>query len=204
MADDNEKTASSQIKMLQNLKQSAVTWLLGYASSRSVRDLVDIPRNPDGGYDARALMQWARGRFVQRPELPDDDVERIRQTVEWTTGETEACLLALLDDLRQRFGDGGLLVFISELLAYCRGSNSAPLDDSPLPDSIPHDEARQILAGELKQRRETWFRDRARIRVICDKCGRLRNGRRWLKADPAPGEPSVKGRCPTCLVSHPW
>ena len=55
-------TAQQQIDALKTLTQAAASWLLGYKSSRSLRDAPDAPRNEDGSYNASDLVAW----FVER------------------------------------------------------------------------------------------------------------------------------------------
>lgn len=197
------ETGDEQIRTMRDLRQAAASWLLGYKSSRSIRDCPDIPRTASGGYDASELLQWARGRWVQRPELSDDDLERVLQCIEWTAPEAARCLLEMLDELRRRFGDGGLLVYLSENMAYLRRLNQEPIATTPPPDTLPYDEERELIEGEIRRRRESWHWERLRIRYVCESCGRMRHGRKWVQAEPGHGVPFVKGTCPACESNRP-
>ncbi len=48
-----------QIDILQHLNQQAAAWLLGFRSGRQLRDLIDVPRNKDGSYNAKDLLSYA-------------------------------------------------------------------------------------------------------------------------------------------------
>jgi|GEM_PF-5255855 len=63
-------TAAEQIEAMKELTQSAASWLLGFRSSRSLRDAPDAPRTPSGAYDARALVEW----FADRAAGPLDEM----------------------------------------------------------------------------------------------------------------------------------
>ncbi|MFH1110181.1 MAG: hypothetical protein V1790_13460 [Planctomycetota bacterium] len=47
--------------MLQSLSQCAVAYLLR-VTPRSVRNYTDLPRNDNGSYDARAILEWVRSK----------------------------------------------------------------------------------------------------------------------------------------------
>lgn len=60
-------TSQEEIKGLQSLSQRATAFLLG-VSPRSLRDYVDLPRNDNGSYDCRAIVEWVRSKT--RPAAP--------------------------------------------------------------------------------------------------------------------------------------
>lgn len=84
-------TASEQIRSLEHLHQAAAAWLLK-KSPRRLRDS-DCPRNADGSYDARHVLDWRLDRLTpaeivegvdhldgkQLSELADVVVSRLQQ-----------------------------------------------------------------------------------------------------------------------------
>ena len=191
-----DETADRQIETLKDLRQAAATWLLGYKSSRSVRDLPDIPRTSTGGYNAAELVAWARSR-QQRPNLTDDDVERILQVVGWTIPDDVACLRSFLDDLQSRHGDAGLLVYCDELIKVLRTIPGEAIRETPPPD-LTRAEEYELIQAANRDAREAWYRRRLAYRIVCEKCKRVRHGRRWVQIALADGEPSVRDTCPAC------
>lgn len=199
-ADETELTATAdeQIRTLRNLRQTAAAWLLGYKSARSLRDCPDIPRTPSGGYDAAELLAWARRR-QPRPDFSDDDIERTLQVIDWTITDSARCLLDYLTDLQRRFGDGGLLLYLDEMMAVLRRCAHVEPEISPTPPGpMTRAEEYEIITAENRKRLITWHHQRLTIRVVCERCGRVRHGRKWAKAELPDGQPSVNGTCPDC------
>lgn len=60
-------TANEQTEIMERLSQAPAAWLLG-TTARSLRDLADCPRNPDGSYNGAELVKWDRRRVA-----PDTD-----------------------------------------------------------------------------------------------------------------------------------
>lgn len=51
-------TADQQIAELQQLNQKAAAWLLGYTSKNSLSQKSNCPRNADGTYHAKEIVEW--------------------------------------------------------------------------------------------------------------------------------------------------
>ena len=51
------KTAAAIITEMESLSQTAMAWIFGI-SSRAFRDRRGVPRNEDGSYNARSVIQW--------------------------------------------------------------------------------------------------------------------------------------------------
>ena len=85
-----------QIEILQHLKQQSMAWLINRAP-RTLRDRGDIPRQPDGTYNAKEVLAWSRGADIAQTirNLPDGVIveatevflERLRRFIE----EHEQC-----------------------------------------------------------------------------------------------------------------
>lgn len=195
---ETELTADEQIRVLRDLRQAAAAWLLGYKSARSLRDCPDIPRTPNGGYDAAELLRWARSR-QPRPEFSDGDTERTLQMLEWTTPDSGRALLEYLTDLQRRFGDGGLLAYLDELMHYLRRLAKTEDAISPTPPGpMTRLEENRLIECENQRRLETWHCQRLSVRVICERCGRVRHGRNWRATELPNGSPTLQGTCPDC------
>ncbi|NLF73915.1 MAG: hypothetical protein GX575_33315 [Candidatus Anammoximicrobium sp.] len=191
-------TADEQVRMMRNLRQTAAAWLVGFKSARSLRDAPDIPRTPGGGYDAAELVGWARRR-QPRPEFSDDDIERTLQVIDWTITDSARCLLDYLTDLQRRFGDGGLLRYVDEMMAALRRcAHVEPEISTTPPGPMTRLEENRLLETENRRRLEMWHRQRLAVRVVCERCGRVRHGRKWAKAELSDGTPAVNGTCPDC------
>lgn len=52
--------SDEQIHTMQALTQKAAAWLLGYKAPQPLANRADLPRNGDGTYDARALLDAVR------------------------------------------------------------------------------------------------------------------------------------------------
>jgi hypothetical protein len=61
---------AEQIEVLRSLSQGSIAWLF-QVTPRSVRDWPTLPRNKDGTYDARAVLEWAIKRELYG-SIPDD------------------------------------------------------------------------------------------------------------------------------------
>jgi phage terminase Nu1 subunit (DNA packaging protein) len=61
---------------LERLNQQQAAYLLG-VTSRSLRDWSDVPRNEDGTYNGRDLVQWFAGRQSQSNSEYDNQRERL-------------------------------------------------------------------------------------------------------------------------------
>ena len=153
------------------------------------------------GHTTRPNLRPGQRSRQPRPELSDDDWERVLQIIDHTYPEDVHALGDFLDDFQRRHGDQGLLIFIDELRRCLRRTRALDdedeIGDEP-PAPLTKTEELQLLERENQDRLSTWYRRRLAIRVVCPKCGRVRHGRRWVHADLAEGEPSVRGVCPDC------
>ena len=187
--------APEQIKMLRRLSQQAAAKLIS-VSPRRLRDELDAPRNDDGSYNAIELVAWHRGR-TDRPELPDEDYERVLVAREHLVGGFcglsdygIAAVFASLDELRHRHGDGVLLM-VMDLTIQQGLSDAADIEPTP---------AQAAAQAEAKRKREAEqaARDALQIAYVCERCKRLRRGRKWVKTTPATGYLTIYDYCPGC------
>ncbi len=197
-ANPGQLSATDQVEVLRDLRQAAAAYLLD-CRPRTLRDAIDAPRSGDGRYDAQQLVKWAAGR-MERRELPDRDLESLLLAAEAIAvavpSSTGLRIVNILGELRERYGDAGLLVFVDLLLAEL-----TRLAEDHRPPS-PEEVEREKLAA---RRREENARaaEELRITVVCESCERLRQGRKWAKGRiPADHVPCFD-RCPDCEAKEP-
>ncbi len=194
-------TRTQQIERLKRLGQQAAAWLIG-CTAWALRDWPDAPRNADGTYNGRELVAWARDR-LPRPAMTDDDVERLLVVQERLYGgyPSEGETLSIIDtlqDLRARYGESAWLVFVDLLIAEW-----AELDEPRRAEvfRVPTEaEIRHRVDQEIANQRANAARGRLQVAAICDYCGKLRRGQRWVKGEPPAGYVSVEGCCPQCAT----
>jgi len=64
-------TPKGEIEILQSLSQRGVAFLLG-VTPRSVRNYADLPRNADGNYNGREVVDFVRSKLRPiAPPIPD-------------------------------------------------------------------------------------------------------------------------------------
>jgi hypothetical protein len=173
--------------------------LLGI-SARTVRDY-PLPRAEDGTYNIRDVIQHCRGR-IARPELPDDDYERVLVLVErFIRGLDDGATVGIqraISDLVEPRGEGALLVFLDEF--HKQVADDAGYWQEDLRWDPPTDvEVREQLERQRKEHAEfvATVRD-LKYAILCDKCRKLRRGRNWVKEKPPAGYHVTYGLCPEC------
>lgn len=112
---------SNLTEVLSHLSQAIAAWILG-VSSRTLRELVDAPRQTDGTYDLRPLLAWwverekrklpsgpspAKERILEARAAAAErrnaielgrlvDIESAAHTVRWSFGKFSARIAALI------------------------------------------------------------------------------------------------------------
>ena len=181
-------TANQQIKMMQDLKQSAAAWLIGTNAS-TLRDW-PMTRSAAGGYDARDLVAAVRKRNVIEPLDDDDLIERILVVSEYAAGldpVTLVALVELLQDLQTAHGDEGILAALRLILSDLSHTIKLARRDA---QPIDEDTAVRQFLERLRHERA---RDEMHIQLR-DSTGKLRRGRRWENRKPTPGYVVIQGK----------
>lgn len=186
-------TAHQQIAVLRTLTQQAAAFLIGM-SARALRDNPNVPRaTDDGRYDAKGLFKWWSGR-IGTCKLNDEDLERAMILAD-DVGYGQWRGVRLLRELQEKHGSAGLAA-VSEIFLE---TWIEPGDQDPGQEARPTETelrgAAQRAIHELKQQAA---RDRLEIAIVCCRCGKLRCGRRWVKAKPRAGYFVKKSWCPAC------
>ncbi len=191
-----ELSAPEQVHVVQNLKQQAAAFLAG-VSARTLRDHPQIPRHRDGSYDGRQIVKWAKSR-VAMDDVDDTILERILIAIERIYPDCRAPYVELVDDLVDEYGDLGYGYLGRALAELWRESYSFKRDDKYC--RPPSDKE---LDGLNKDERRILIERRAclglRIKAVCEKCGKVRHGRKWLTASVPEGFATVIDLCPRCV-----
>jgi len=190
-------TGPQEIAAMETLSQQGAAWLLGI-TGRALRDRPDVPRNADGTYNARQLVEWARGR-VEPPELTDDEVERLllirHFAVDCAMGPQIIPVMETLTELQRKYGDRGLAAMAQLLLSMWRVEEAIHREYFAEPTAA---EREQAEAARRRQAMEEAARAELRIAVVCERCKRVRHGRRWLETSPPAGFVTMPDTCPRC------
>ena len=190
-------TGVQQIAVLGRLNQAAAAALLGW-SGRQFRDYPTAPRNPDGTYDAPALVAWARN-CKPVPEIDDDAIERLLLAVDeiysLIADVTGVTILDTFRALHDKHGPAALVAAFEVMLERWGELYEAdPPDMSPLTrEKFRADENERFERAVAQEQY-----DRLDVSVICDDCGRLRHGRKWSRAKPPVGRPVTRSICDDC------
>lgn len=100
-------------------------------------------------------------------------------------------MLDRLQELRDCHGDAGYVAFLDQLVATLTEESAGSVEPTEA-------ELRQKEAERAKQERHQRAREELRFCHVCDDCGRLRTGTRWIEAPPPDGFFVWKDRSPFC------
>jgi hypothetical protein len=98
-----------------------------------------------------------------------------------------------LVDVRARHGEHGLLVFVDLLIDTW--AELAKLDRAA---SGPATSPQERLAEWQRREQQQLARRELKIAHVCEGCGKVRLGRRWVKGKPRPGYVAMSDLCPEC------
>ena len=198
-----------QVEVLRCLSQEAAASLLGI-TARSLRDHAgQVPRNADGSYDGPVLVRWYKNRGDQ-PTLDDEAYEELLVVAEQIQiNIPESLAIAVFDWLkkfRASFGVGGTAAFVDTVLKEWEWF--VEKDRARFAEPLPSREeylrkAASEAATEYEALAAVEGLDDLAYAVRCNRCERLRKGRRWLKNVPDPkGFSVVQGTCPDCDAKY--
>lgn len=185
--------AHNETQMLASLTQAGAAHLLGI-SGRSLRDYVDAPRTDAGGYDGRTLVEWWSKRGQRPATMSDDEAESLALLGDDVySGISEvgaAAMAARLHELHDRHGadflrELGALV-IAQVEAVAKAAQQFPIDL----------EAQRQAQAQAARQQEAFAQ--LRIAIVCETCGRLRRGKRWIKAEVPRDHARIGAGCPDC------
>jgi len=182
---------------METLSQQGAAWLLGI-TGRALRDRPDVPRSADGTYNARQLVEWARGR-VEPPELTDDEVERLllirHFAVDCAMGPQIIPVMETLTELQRKYGDRGLVAMAQLFLSMWR------VEEAIHREYFAEPTAAELARQETERRQrvmEEAARAELRIAVVCERCKKVRHGPRWVEGSPPAGFAAMPDTCPRC------
>jgi hypothetical protein len=169
----------AQIAAMRTLAPGAAAWLLSL-EPRTVRDKVEIPRNADGTFDGRAIVQWATSRG-KPPELSNSQYEIALQLAEQLDEDTIGRILKPLRALVRSIGGNPsqALAAVVELILR---------DTEERVGRYPEDY--DLAPAEIDAVH------------VCLECQRWRNGRRWHEGEPPTRERQIGAICPACQTTY--
>lgn len=179
--------------IMQRLSQQSAAWVAGVAV-RTLRDRTDAPRAHDGSYDAADIVKWSRS-CIDSADLDDADIERMLVIVDDLHPRGYVAAVETLRDILLRYGAAGLSRF-AELLLEEWGATVDESGDTFQP--LTADNIAKRALEERERLEESAARDRFEVAVVCDECGKLRRGRRWIKSSPPAGFVVDQILCPKC------
>ena len=188
---------SKDLTWLKTLSQQDAAYVAG-CTSRTLRDHPSVPRNPDGRtYDARQIAEWSALR-VGSIALDDEDVERVLVLAAQIEAGIEASLPAVVGLLRGLISLHGpaVAVLIVQLLVDEWGGLVDTYPDVYAESSAADIRKAEDLARQLDADRRA--RDKLLVAVVCEDCGKLRRGRRWIIQKPPTGYVKQLSQCPAC------
>lgn len=188
--------ANTQIKMLGKLTQGAAAKLLGI-TARSLRDSHDAPRRDDGTYDAAEVVRWW-GRRGDRPKMTEADEEIMAIVADLAYEVAPEIMARPLADrlmkLHQQHGAALLTELGDTVLRAVVKRAGVEAAFAPQFDQIE----RTAIERAREQAARTQAYAQLHVAVVCDGCGKVRRGKRWVKAQPPNGYIVEPGSCPDC------
>jgi hypothetical protein len=169
---------AAQIAAMRTLSPNAAAWLLSL-EPRSVRDKVEIPRNADGTYDGRTIVEWATTRG-KTPELTNAQYEICLQLAEQLDEITIGAILKPLRAVVRSIGGNRSLA----LAAVC--------------ELILRDTEERV--GRYPEEYDLADAEIDAVHV-CTECNRWRNGRRWHDGEAPHRERQLGAICPACQTT---
>jgi hypothetical protein len=169
---------AAQIAAMRTLSPNAAAWLLSL-EPRSLRDRVDCPRNPDGTFDGRAIVEWAVSRG-KPPELTNEQYEICLQLAEQLDEDTIGAILKPLRAVVRSIGGNRALALAAVMELILR-------DTEERVGRYP--EEYDLASAEIDA-----------VHVCCE-CNRWRNGRRWHDGEPPDRERQIGAICPACQTT---
>ena len=193
--------SASVVETMRKLQPTSAAWILGYKSSRSIRDLTDVPVNPNGTFDASKLLAWARGSRAEDIELPTDTVDELLCFFDSIPcGLDSKRFLDILDEQISQHGDSGKLAVFDVLVAQLRQwfvwfpKDGRERTEAEIRQS--HEESAQEQIDEIKN-------DPGPLRILCTchDCGSVRRGGKWSEKNKVPsGWRTLGGVCDSCMT----
>jgi len=192
MAKPAKLTGTVEIAIMEQLSQQAAAWLIGI-TPRALRDQ-DAPRRPDGCYDARSLTEWATSRITQ-VKLTDGELEKLLTVVDSMSGLLTPAMLSDLDELHSKHGVSGWLAFLVTFIEESK-ADIARYPDATRPKA---QEDIDLAVAECHERMENSIAsDALKVATVCEDCGKLRRGRKWVVEDPPADHCVAEWVCPRC------
>jgi len=140
------------------------------------------------------VVAWC-SKKIQPPKLNDNELERILVLAAEFSCNEEAIevIVREIGELRSHYGEHILLTLFSQIVDRWT-------EQSKLFKDLEGNEDYRRQAAE--RHRQCEFDESAkkslRIVTVCDKCGKVRSGKRWSKGSVPAGFATVFDLCPEC------
>ena len=188
------------VKMLQRAPQTVAAWFIG-VTPRALRDNVSCPRNSDGSYDLKEVAEWSHRRR-ELADLTDEEVEKvytISDLLHQASGDMRDSIVQVIIDLQGKYGKKAAETFAQAFMdRWCWVVDAFPDDWRPATSEELREQQRRHEESKRKDAEYEQAVDELRVSSVCEKCGKLRRGRRWLDEAPPPDHVVVRDGCPTC------
>ncbi len=193
MTETAETTPAPKMKGadLKRLTQAQAAYVLDFRTSHLREHAAKYPQEADGGYDAQALVRAAM-RQLEPAELDDAELENVRQLCERLAIEVSrySLVVRLLERIKAASGTLGMATVGCVLLEVFTDMQRVYGHSLEEPHRTP-DEIRKYHKEQAEQQIERQAHREAvlqgRVVLVCEKCGRYRWGRKWLKGAPPIG-----------------
>ena len=188
-------TSAQEISTMQSLTQQGAAWLMGLASSRTLRENTLVPRNGDGSYALKmSLRGWSRTE-----QITNCPTKRLRKALVVADQLAIGMDERTLDDIRRHLSkianDYGIIALAAVMREILTSWNAMDLRPIPL---YTTDEIRRRHAQQLTEELDALDRSTFDVSLVCDTCDQFRLGHKWIKGKAVPGYRVVKGCCPKC------
>lgn len=183
-----------QIAEMQKLSPRAAAWLAGVLASTLRDSVATLPPDDEGNYDARDIVSWSHARKLSA--VTDDELELIHRAVDYYEIHHDSVPLAsVVKKMREKYGRGADGWFVDILLS--NGEAFAPYGPKELPLLSDQELLLRAKAAYDEERRKRDCRQ-LMVSCVCEECGRLRKGNKWIKQNTDPGETVLSGICGDC------
>ncbi len=168
---------AAEIDVMGRISQQAAGWALD-CSPRTLRDHPEIKRAADGTYSVQDLVNFARGSGGL-PTLSDEQFESALLIADQIPTECIARIKRAVETLVREIGGDPVAALGAVALVLWNDK----LD----------------MLGQCPEQFEFGPKLFDVVHQCEGKgCGRYRLGRRWIKAEPPEGQPTIGALCPSC------
>jgi len=185
---------AQQISEMQKLSPRAAAWLAGVPASTLRDSVATLPPDDEGNYDARDIVSWSHARKLSA--VSDDELELIHRAFDYYEMHYDPVPLAsVIKKMREKYGRSADGWVVDLLLS--NGEALSPYAPKELPPLSEQELLSRAKAAYDEERRK---RDSRKLMIpcVCEECGRMRLGNKWVKKKLGPSETVLGGICGDC------